>query len=436
MNERGVAFYDRLVDGLLEAGITPFATLYHWDLPQVLEDQGGWPSRVVPEAFAEYTTAVVERLGDRVKRWATINEPFVVSHLGYITGEHAPGRRSLADGLDATHHVLLAHGLAVERIRAITPDAEVGIVLNFTPAVRAGDAPAAIDRHRIIDDLENRWFADAVAGKGYPAETADRLGWDRAVVRDGDLDLIAQPIDFLGVNFYTRQHIGAFEREKIGPLGAATAMGWEIHAPALGGLLRDLHARYGFSRYLISENGAAMPDLGRTPDGRGGRPRPDRLLRRPPRRGARGDRGGRTCRGLLRVVPARQLRMGVGLRAEVRAGRGRRHHPGAEAQAERTLVPRRRPGQRPSLITVRRRARPRPPRAGRRQHLGIRAVEPGTVARWSPAGPPPGRPSAAHRPGAGGAAATSGSPRCGPWRPTVWMPSCSPAATPRRSSVG
>ena len=268
VNERGVAFYDRLVDGLLEAGITPFATLYHWDLPQVLEDRGGWPMRLVPEAFAEYTTAVVERLGDRVTRWATINEPFVVSHLGYISGEHAPGRRSLADGLDAAHHVLLAHGLAVERIRAITPAAEVGIVLNFTPAVRASDAPAAVERHRIIDDLENRWFADAVAGAGYPAATADRLGWDRSVVKDGDLDLIAQPIDFLGVNYYTRQHIGAFEREKIGPLGAATAMGWEIHAPALGGLLRDLHARYRFPRYVISENGAAMPDLTRSPDGR------------------------------------------------------------------------------------------------------------------------------------------------------------------------
>ncbi len=164
--------------------------------------------------------------------------------------------------------MLLGHGLAIERIRAIVPDAQAGIVVNFTPAVRTSNAPAAIARHRIIDDLENRWYADPLAGKGYPAETADQLGWDRSVVRPGDLDLISQPIDFLGVNYYTRQHIGVYEREKIGPLGPATAMDWEIHAPALGGLLRDLHSRYRFPRYVISENGAAMPDLERAPDGR------------------------------------------------------------------------------------------------------------------------------------------------------------------------
>ena len=259
VNARGLDFYDRLVDSLLAAGIQPFPTLYHWDLPQVLEDAGGWPVRATAEAFAEYAGVVVSRLGDRVTNWMTLNEPFVSANHGYLTGEHAPGRTCLADSLAASHHLLLGHGMAMERIRAAVPGADVGVVLNFTPVTPIGTSPAALDRQQIVNDLENRWYVDPIGGLGYPQYTVDRLGWAQTEIHDGDMGLIARPIDMLGINFYTRQMIGAMtgEREARGSL---TAMGWEVHPTALGDLLRGLHGTHGFPRYLITENGAAMPD--------------------------------------------------------------------------------------------------------------------------------------------------------------------------------
>ena len=259
VNDRGLDFYDRLVDSLLAAGIRPFPTLYHWDLPQVLEDAGGWPVRATAEAFAEYAEAVVSRLGDRVSDWMTLNEPFVSANHGYLTGEHAPGRTSLADSLAASHHLLLGHGLAMERIRSTSPGASVGIVLNFTPVTPIGSSPAALDRQRMVDDLDNRWYVDPIGGLGYPQYTVDRLGWAQSEIRDGDMELIARPIDMLGINFYTRQMVGALEGERL-TRGSLTTMGWEVHPAALGDLLRGLHSAHGFQRYLITENGAAMPD--------------------------------------------------------------------------------------------------------------------------------------------------------------------------------
>lgn len=259
VNAPGLDFYDRLVDALLAADIQPYPTLYHWDLPQALEDEGGWPVRSTAEAFAEYAAVVAARLGDRVTNWMTLNEPFVVANHGYLTGEHAPGRNSLHDSLATSHHLLVGHGLAMQRIRAAVPGAKVGIVLNFTPVTPIGSSPAALDRQRIVDDIENRWYVDPIGGRGYPQYTVERLGWAQEEVRDGDMDLIAQPIDALGVNFYTRQMVGALEGEKP-DRGATTAMGWEIYPPVLGDLLRGLHTRHGFPRYLITENGAAMPD--------------------------------------------------------------------------------------------------------------------------------------------------------------------------------
>jgi beta-glucosidase len=197
----------------------------------------------------------------------TINEPFVVANHGYLTGEHAPGRRSLPDSLAASHHVLLGHGLAMERLRAVVPGARVGIVINFTPAYRIGDSPAAIDNHRLVDDLHNRWYVEPVAGLGYPEWTSERLAWDQDEVRDGDLEIISRPIDVLGVNFYTCQYVGAVEGERPQLDPPRTAMGWDIEPAAFGELLRDLHERYAFPRYVISENGAAMPDRFRR-DGR------------------------------------------------------------------------------------------------------------------------------------------------------------------------
>ncbi len=266
VNAAGLDFYDRLVDELLDAGITPYPTLYHWDLPQILEDHGGWPVRGTAEAFGEYASAVARRMGDRITRWATINEPYVIANLGYLTGEHAPGRSNLRDAIAASHHVLLAHGLAHKAIKAVSPSAEVGIVINFTPVTPVGDSPLALDRQRVVNEYENRWYSDPIGGKGYPEYAVERLGWDQSEVLPGDMDLIAAPIDFLGVNFYTRKMVGALEGEQV-ERGHETAMGWEIHPPALGELLRYLHESYKFPRLLITENGAAMPDLVRV-DGR------------------------------------------------------------------------------------------------------------------------------------------------------------------------
>ena len=259
VNTAGLDFYDRLVDALLEAGIQPFPTLYHWDLPQVLEDEGGWPVRATAEAFADYAEVVAGRLGDRISNWMTLNEPYVSANLGYLTGEHAPGRSSLPDALAAAHHLLVGHGWAMERLRAAIPGARVGVVLNFTPVTPIGTSPAALDRQRIVDDVSNHWYVDPIGGLGYPQATVDRLDWAQHEVRKGDMKLIAGPIDMLGINFYTRQMVGALEGER-GPRGALTAMGWEVHPPALGDLLRGLHATHNFPRYFITENGAAMPD--------------------------------------------------------------------------------------------------------------------------------------------------------------------------------
>jgi beta-glucosidase len=266
VNQRGLDFYDRLVDAILGAGIQPFPTLYHWDLPQVLEDRGGWPERATAEAFGEYAAVVAERLGDRITDWMTVNEPYIIAAQGYLTGHHAPGRSSLAASLAASHHVLLAHGLGLAAIKSVAPDARVGLAINFTPVTPIGSSPAALDRQRLTDEFENQWYVDPVGGKGYPEFTVERLGWDQSEVARGDMELIAAPIDVLGVNFYTRQMVGAFGGEQRGR-GHNTAMGWEIHPQALGDLLVRLHEEHKFPRILITENGAAMPDRDRA-DGR------------------------------------------------------------------------------------------------------------------------------------------------------------------------
>ncbi|MFK8024248.1 MAG: GH1 family beta-glucosidase [Ilumatobacter sp.] len=266
INHAGLDFYDRLVDHLLDAGITPMPTLYHWDLPQTLDERGGWLARDTAHAFADYSQAVVQRLGDRVGTWTTLNEPFVSANHGYVTGEHAPGHAALHEGFTASHHLLLAHGLATERIRSIDANAEVAIVLNFTPVEAATDDPGDQERAAMRDDIENRWYVDPIGGFGYPESTADALGWARTEVHDGDMDLIASPIDLLGINFYSRQVVRHSDRVESDidddhlPEFATTAMGWEIHPPSLGRLLRWLDDRFVFPKLMITENGCAMPD--------------------------------------------------------------------------------------------------------------------------------------------------------------------------------
>jgi beta-glucosidase len=267
VNQRGLDFYDRLVDELLAAGITPFVTLYHWDLPQALEDQGGWTSRATAEAFANYADVVSRRIGDRVRHWITHNEPWCVSMLGYGLGIHAPGRTDRAQALAAAHHVLLSHGMAVPVLRAASPGGEVGITLNFTPAQAASPSAADQAAAQRFDGWFNRWFLDPLVHASYPDDMVAFYGADLPVFPDGDLDTIAAPIDFLGVNFYTGQLIAddpadAFTgtRQVLRQSAELTDMGWEVTPEELRDLLVRLHEEYHVERLYITENGAAYPD--------------------------------------------------------------------------------------------------------------------------------------------------------------------------------
>lgn len=257
--EPGLDFYDRLVDGLLAADITPLPTLYHWDLPQALQNRGGWVDRATADAFADYAEVVVGRLGDRIGTWMTLNEPFVSAALGHVSGEHAPGHTSVSEGLAAAHHLLLAHGRAVERIRSIAPDAEVGVVLNFTPAEPATESAADVALTAVINGWENEWYVEAVYCGQYPEATVEALGWRAGEICDGDLATISAPIDVLGVNFYTRRVVSAIG-QAIPNSRSRTEMGWEIHPDSLTNVLCWLHDIYSVPKIVITENGAAMPD--------------------------------------------------------------------------------------------------------------------------------------------------------------------------------
>jgi beta-glucosidase len=262
INERGLDFYDRLVDELLLKEITPHVTLYHWDLPQALEDKGGWPSRATAEAFGEYAAVVAGRLGDRVDFFATLNEPHVVSDHGYRIGSHAPGRVEPDAALAAAHHLLVAHGLGVQAIRDSAPGASCGIVLNLEPmhpvSPHALDMEAAIVAH----DQVNRWFLDPVTGRGYPEDGARGWGWRREEILDGDMELIATPIDFVGVNYYSRRLVRspllpAMEPRRTDP--ERTGMGWEVFPSGLTEVLEFTASRTGELPIYVTENGAAYP---------------------------------------------------------------------------------------------------------------------------------------------------------------------------------
>jgi beta-glucosidase len=266
VNAAGLDFYDRLVDDLLAGGIRPFVTLYHWDLPQALEDAGGWPVRETAEAFAAYVEAVAARLGDRVQHWATHNEPFCASWLGYVAGIHAPGRTDVRDGAAAVHHVLLSHGLAVDVLRRDCPGSHVGIVLDSWPAHPATDDPADAAAAREADGFRTRLFFDPILRGRYPDDVLERLGDAAPPVRDGDLERISAPLDFVGVNNYSRMIVRA--GEDGGPpidVRAAdaptTAMGWEVYPDGLYELLTRLHREYGVQCLYVTENGAAYDDV-------------------------------------------------------------------------------------------------------------------------------------------------------------------------------
>ncbi len=276
VNPAGLAFYDRLVDCLLAHGIEPVATLYHWDLPLALYERGGWRNRDTAWAFADYAELVAGRLGDRIRWWVTQNEPWCSAYLGYVEGLHAPGiRGDVQAAVDVGHHLLLSHGLAVPRIRAAAKGgARVGIALNLFP-IFAGDARGetlrAVERaHR----FHNRWFLDPVSRGEYAPGLFEDLGVAPPPIQDGDLEIISEPTDFLGVNYYNRwivrakpQLDGARDRVPAGleympgPPGATiTTMGWEVFPHGLNLILEEITRTCHVSSILITENGASFED--------------------------------------------------------------------------------------------------------------------------------------------------------------------------------
>jgi beta-glucosidase len=277
VNPAGLDFYDRLVDELAAAGIDPWLTLYHWDLPQELEDAGGWPNRDTAYRFADYAMLVYDRLGDRVRSWTTLNEPSVAAMHGYFHGVHAPGRRDLGLGIAATHHLMLGHGLAGQRMREAAGDKafQLGITLNLAPAEPATDSEADRDAARRADGLSNRIFLDPVYRASYPQDIVADLA-ERGIeipVRDGDLEAISVPIDTLGINFYFGQWISGTDehgdtRDEHGvPVVRAvqqglpqTAMGWEIMPDSFTDLLVRVGREYPGTPMYVTENGAAFND--------------------------------------------------------------------------------------------------------------------------------------------------------------------------------
>jgi beta-glucosidase len=260
-NEKGFDFYERLVDGLLARGVAPFLTFYHWDLPQALQERGGWANRDTVARFVEYAAEVARRLGDRAASIATHNEPWVVAILGHEAGTFAPGLTSRKVAMQVSHHLLLSHGLALQALRAQRCPAPLGIVLNQAPIHAATDSPEDVARARLDDGLTIRWYMDALLHGRYPDDVLEFLGEDAPQIATGDMDAIRQPLDFLGINYYTRNlsGIGA----PLAPIGdgrEVTAMGWEVYPGGLTELLLRLKADYRLPPVYITENGAAYRD--------------------------------------------------------------------------------------------------------------------------------------------------------------------------------
>ena len=286
-NQAGIDFYSRLVDGLLERGVAPVATLYHWDLPQELEDAGGWPVRDTALRFEEYARGIVGALGDRVQTWTTLNEPWCSAYLGYASGVHAPGRTDGADALAALHHLNLAHGLAGRVIRELAPAAQLSVTLNLHVIRPDTDTDTDRDAVRRIDALANRAFLGPIMDGAYPADlladTADVTDW--AFVRPGDEQTINVPLDVLGVNYYSTARVktwdgvsarvdadghglskhspwvGSRQVDFVQQPGPYTSMGWNIDPTGLTELLLRLHREYPGQTMMITENGAAFDDV-------------------------------------------------------------------------------------------------------------------------------------------------------------------------------
>ncbi|WP_232663235.1 GH1 family beta-glucosidase [Pseudonocardia sp. TRM90224] len=287
VNEAGLAFYSALVDELLAAGIAPTVTLYHWDLPQALEDAGGWAHRATADRFAEYATVVAAALGDRVTRFTTLNEPYCSAYLGYGSGAHAPGRTDHAAALAAVHHLNLAHGRAVTAIREIVRHAHLSVTLNLAWVRPETDSDGDADAARRVDGLQNRVFLDPILHGRYPADVLDDTAGvsDWSFVLPGDLEVISAPVDAIGVNYYTPTHVRHWTRERprenadghdetgARPWVACddvefpvqhgvdrTAMGWTVDPRGLTELLLRVADERPGIELMVTENGAAFPD--------------------------------------------------------------------------------------------------------------------------------------------------------------------------------
>ena len=271
VNQKGLDFYDKLVDGLLKANIVPFVTLFHWDLPQALEDEGGWPARSTAEAFLEYTDVITRALGDRVKNWITHNEPAVVAWLGYAMGIHAPGLKDHALGVRAAHHLLFSHGGAIPVIRGNSPGAEVGLALDIWWGMAASNSRADLALLRQNDGMSVRWFIDPLYGRDYPADmVADSMKFGALpngldFVQPGDMDTIATPTDFIGLNYYSRTihraDVSENDPQMDFPKAKApqhwTEMDWEIYPEGLTNMLARVYFNYQPRKLYITENGAS-----------------------------------------------------------------------------------------------------------------------------------------------------------------------------------
>jgi beta-glucosidase len=277
--ERGFAFYDNLINGLLAAGITPYITLYHWDLPQALEDKGGWRSRETVTAFGKYAAAVAEHFGDRVKHFSPINEPWCVAWLGYGLGLHAPGISDRSTAFKVAHHTVIAHATAVNAMRAVRGDLKIGPVLNQAnyPADDLGN-PVLIHASKILDAVQNRWWMDAIFYGKYPQILIDEYGDEFLdAILPGDMELAQTKNDWLGLNYYFDTRVGASDEAKpvphdnsalLGltidstPHGELTDMGWPITPEGLTNLLVRWHKEFGdrLPQIFITENGCAYPD--------------------------------------------------------------------------------------------------------------------------------------------------------------------------------
>ena len=267
VNAAGLDFYDRLVDALLAENIRPMLTLYHWDLPQKLQDQGGWGERAVAQAFADFAGLMARRLGDRVDLWTTHKEVWCTAFLGHYMGVFAPGLRDLKLTLQVSHHLLLSHGLATQAIRAAAPDARVVISPNLAAPYPDSDTPEDHAAARRFDGYFNRWYLDPLAGKGYPPDMWAYYGANVPQVQSGDMKTIAEPVDYLGVNYYNPNRVA---NDPTGPVPNARGVpdprlqqtaDREVDAPWLYKLLVRLHKEYPFPAYIVTENGAAYPDV-------------------------------------------------------------------------------------------------------------------------------------------------------------------------------